>query len=154
MFYEKPKFSKVTDGTSKTIAIAESYTQTMSGSAGTAVVTMFNRRTSDKAPTFAHPLNDTSTVGRSNRPGAATAGKWKSSYNCQATNALVDAVSPPIQSTPAVNAADLKLLQACHGDTINFCMLDASVRSASASGDNVVFWSAVTPAGGEQADLP
>ena len=154
LFYLKPKLSKVADGTSKTIAIAESYTQTTSGSAGPVVMTQYNRRTSDRAPTFAHPTNDTATVGRSNRPGSATAGAWKDSYNCQAPNALADATSPPIQSAPSVNAADSKLLQGCHGDTINFCMIDASVRSASASGDSVVFWSAVTPAGQEQVDLP
>ncbi|MEX0669719.1 MAG: DUF1559 domain-containing protein, partial [Pirellulales bacterium] len=153
LFSNKPKFSKVSDGTSKTIALSESYTQT-TGSTGTAVMTAYNRRTSDRAPTFAHPSNDTATVGRSNRPGAATAGKWNAGYNCQAVNALADAKSPPIQSAPTLTDADSTRLQACHGDTINICMLDASVRSASASGDTVVFWSAVTPAGQEQADIP
>jgi prepilin-type N-terminal cleavage/methylation domain-containing protein/prepilin-type processing-associated H-X9-DG protein len=153
LFFDKPKFSKVTDGTSKTIAIAEAFTQT-TGSTGTAVVTAYNRRTTDRAPTFAHPSNSTATVGRSNRPGSAPPAKWSAGYNCQAANALDDATSPPIQSAPAITEADSTRLQACHGDTINFCMLDGSVRSASASGDIVVFWSAVTPAGQEQAGLP
>jgi prepilin-type N-terminal cleavage/methylation domain-containing protein len=153
LFYDKPKMAKVSDGTTKTIAFAESFTQT-TGTTGAAVVTVYNRRSGDRAPTFAHPANDIAPVGRSNRPGATTQGKWNPGYNCQGANALDDAKSPAIQAAPAVTQADSTRLQACHGDAITLGMLDASVRSASASGDAVVFWSAVTPAGQEQAELP
>jgi prepilin-type N-terminal cleavage/methylation domain-containing protein len=153
LFYDKPKLSKVTDGTSKTIALAEAYTQT-SGSTGTPVITVYYRRNSNKAPTFAHPTNDTATVGRSNRPGATTPGAWNGGYNCQRANALADATSPPIQSPATASDADITRIQACHGSVVTIGMLDGSVRSASASMDPVVFWSAVTPTGAEQVESP
>lgn len=153
LFSNGPKISKVTDGTSKTITFAEVYVRAMLN--GTAIVTKWDSKAGTSACTFAHPSNDATTaVGRSNRPGAATPGAWQSKFNAQAPNALKDAVNPPIQANPSFEAADGARLQTIHPGAMNVVLLDASVRTITDAIDPVVFWSAVTPAGGESVDLP
>jgi len=156
LFFDKPKLSKVVDGTSKTIAIGESYTQTFSQASpgGSAIVTGYFWNASNKAATFAHPDNATSTVGRGNRPMGSAASPWGPAYSCTAANALAGATSPPMQSNPVVTSADNLLLQGCHPNLLNLGMLDGSVRSAATSVDPVIFWSAVTPAGAEPVEIP
>jgi hypothetical protein len=67
---------------------------------------------------------------------------------------MSDVVSPPFQDKPAVANADGLRLQGSHPATITIGMLDASVRSISGDVDPAIFWSSVTPAGGEVGDLP
>ena len=74
-------------------------------------------------------------------------------FNAQAANALAGMTAPPLQSQPAADAADNQYLQAVHVNTLNVAMLDSSVKPINCSIDPVVFWSAVTPAGGETASL-
>ena len=134
------------------IALADSYARTMAS--GTPTVTQYFYRRTAKAPTFAHPTNTASTVvGRSYRPAASQPDVWLPSFNAQAAGALAGMTAPPFQSRPAIDAADNQYLQGVHGDTLNVAMLDSSVRPISGSIDPVVFWSAVTPAGGETATL-
>jgi hypothetical protein len=61
--------------------------------------------------------------------------------------------APPFQGKPAPDAADNQYLQGVHGDLLNVAMLDSSVKPISSSIDPVVFWSAVTPAGGETGSV-
>jgi prepilin-type N-terminal cleavage/methylation domain-containing protein len=152
LFYNNPKIGSVTDGVTKTIALADSYARTMAN--GTATLTQYFRRNTAKAPTFAHPTNTASTViGRSYRPAASQPDVWRPGFNAQAANALVGMTAPPFQSRPASDAADSLYLQGVHGDSLNVAMLDSSVKPISETIDPVVFWSAVTPAGGETATL-
>ena len=152
LFYNNPKISSVRDGVTKTIALADSYARTMAS--GTPTMTQYFYRRGVKAPTFAHPSNTASTiVGRSYRPAANDPGVWKPSFNAQAANALTGMTAPPFQSQPAADAADNQYLQAVHVNTLNVAMLDSSVKPINSSIDPVVFWSAVTPAGGETASL-
>jgi hypothetical protein len=158
LFFNRPKISKVSDGTSKTIALSESYAQ-VKDSTGSMVVTKYNRRSGVTAPTFAHPDTTTAApLGRANHPAKSIApdqtGAWSRSFNCQATNAMADVVSPPMQDKPAPATADGLRLQGNHPGTMTIGMLDASVRSVSTDVEPAVFWSAVTPAGGEASDLP
>ncbi len=152
LFYNSPKIGSVVDGLTKTIALADSYARTMAS--GTPAVTQYFSRSGPKAPTFAHPANTASTVvGRSYRPAASQPDVWRPSFNAQAANALAGMTAPPFQSRPAIDAADNQYLQGVHGDALNVAMLDSSVKPISGSIDPVVFWSAVTPAGGETATL-
>ncbi|MEO2045100.1 MAG: DUF1559 domain-containing protein [Pirellulales bacterium] len=162
LFSHKPKLKKVTDGTSNTIAFAESYTRTLALGIK-AYVTKYPLDDNLGAPVFAHPDNTVSDIlsaspsdriiGRFNRPALSTPGTWQADYNVNATNALDDVVDPPIQATPNLEEADVTRLQSIHPGVINTVMLDGSVRSLSDSIDSVVFWTAVTPAGGEVARL-
>ena len=152
LFSNKPKLSRVLDGTSKTVAFAESYAQTMSN--GTAVITQYFWKNGSKAPTFAHPDNTASTViGRSNRPASSTPDAWNPGFNAQAPNALAGMSDEPFQPAPSVPAADVRFLQGIHNGSLNVAMLDGSTRTIFSSIDPVAFWSAVTPAGGETASL-
>lgn len=151
LFYNKPKLSKVTDGTSNTIAFAESYTRTLLLGVDVNVSAYPNKGKS--AATFAHPDNTYPAgaiiIGRFNRPAASSPSVWQADYNTQAPNALDDATDPPIQANPIVEQADGERLQSIHPGVINVVMLDNSIRSLSDSVDPIVFWSIVTPAGGE-----
>ncbi|MFM1903554.1 MAG: hypothetical protein RLZZ440_1454 [Planctomycetota bacterium] len=152
LFYNNPKISRVLDGVTKTMALADSFARTMNNKSP--VMTQYFFRSSTKAPTFAHPSNTASTViGRSYRPAASQPDVWGPRFNAQAANALAGMTDPPFQSKPAPDAADTRFIQGVHGDSLNVGMLDSSVRPISASVDPVVFWSAVTPAGGETAAL-
>jgi hypothetical protein len=152
LFYNKAKISGVTDGVTKTIALADSFARTMAG--GTPTISQYFYKNGAKAPTFAHPTNTaTKVVGRSYRPSAAQPDAWKPSFNAQAANALAGMTAPPFQSRPAIDAADNEYLQGVHGDALHVAMLDSSVKPISGSVDPVVFWSAVTPAGGETSTL-
>jgi prepilin-type N-terminal cleavage/methylation domain-containing protein len=158
LFFNRPKISKATDGTSKTIALSESYAQ-MKDASGLLVVTKYNRRAGIIAPTFAHPDTTAATpLGRANHPARSIApgqtGAWSGSFNSQASGAMADVVSPPIQDKPAPADADGLRLQGVHPGTMTIGMLDASVRSVGTDVDQVLFWSAVTPAGGETSELP
>ncbi len=154
LFSSSPMLRKVSDGTSKTISFAESYCRTVAN--GTTVVSQYSARSGAKAPTFAHP--DTTAPGRTNHPANSIAppqtGAWSGSFNCSAAAAMSDVFSPPIQDKPAPASADGRLLQGMHPGTITIGMLDASVRSVSGDVDPAIFWSGVTPAGGEVGELP
>ncbi|MGI9178659.1 MAG: DUF1559 domain-containing protein [Pirellulales bacterium] len=157
LFSSSPMLRKVSDGTSKTISFAESYCRTVAS--GATVVSQYSSRSGAKAPTFAHPDTTTAApLGRANHPAKSIApgqtGAWSRSFNCQATNAMADVVSPPMEDKPAPATADGLRLQGIHPGTMTIGMLDASVRSLSTDVDPAVFWSAVTPAGGEASDLP
>ena len=156
LFFDKPKFSKVTDGTSKSIGICESYTQTFPAAAPGVgpIVTGYFWNRSTKAATFAHPANATAAVGRSNRPAGTAAIPWGPACNAAAAGVLGGSVVPPLQPLPPVANAAVELVQGCHPNLVNLCMLDGSIRSAAAAMDPVVFWSAVTPAGAEPLEIP
>ncbi len=164
LFSDEPNFRKVTDGTSNTIAFAESYARTELS--GNATVTVYSTRSGKGAATFAHVCNgetefcfdvrigppgggSAATFGRSNRPEMSTPGNWQPDFNAAANNALDDVIDPPIESSPDPEQSDIRLLQSIHPGVINMVMLDNSVRSVSDSIDPIVFWSYVTPAGGE-----
>ena len=70
-----------------------------------------------------------------------------------ANNAITGAALTPIQSDPAISAADGSMLQSLHNGVINVGMADGSVRPLVSSIDAVLFWSTVTPAGGEQQTI-
>ena len=152
LFFNKPKISRVLDGLTKTIALADSYARTMSKT--TPMFSQYFWPKGTKAPTFAHPDNSGSTViGRSYRPAASQPGVWGPGFSAQAANALAGMTAPPFQGKPAPDAADNQYLQGVHGDLLNVAMLDSSVKPISSSIDPVVFWSAVTPAGGETGSV-
>ncbi len=157
LFSSSPMLRKVSDGTSKTISFAESYCRTVAN--GATVVSQYSARSGAKAPTFAHPdTTAAAPLGRANHPAKSIApgqtGAWSRSFNSQASGAMADVVSPPIQEKPAPAAANGLLLQGIHPGTITIGMLDASVRSVSGDVDPAIFWSGVTPAGGEVGELP
>ncbi len=157
LFSSNAMIRKVTDGTSKTISLAEAYCRAITTS-GT-VVSQYSRRSGANAPTFAHPDATTSTaLGRSNHPARSiapgSAGAWSGGFNSRAANAMSDVISPPIQDAPRPPDADGLRIQGIHPGTATIGMLDGSVRNVSSNVENVVFWSAVTPSGGEQGDLP
>jgi hypothetical protein len=156
LFCERPMLRKVKDGTSKTISLAESFARAVAS--GT-VVSQYSANRGARAPTFAHPDTTTAApLGRANHPAKSIApgqpGAWSAGFNSQATNAMADVVSPPVQDKPAIPEADGLRLQGIHPGTITVSMLDASVRTVSTDVEPAVFWSAVTPAGGEPGDLP
>jgi hypothetical protein len=148
---------KVKDGTSKTISLAESYARAVAS--GATVVSQYSARSGARAPTFAHPdTTAAAPLGRANHPAKSIApgqaGAWSGGFNASATGAMSDVVSPPFQDKPSPADADGLRLQGSHPGTITIGMLDASVRSVSGDIDPAIFWSAVTPAGGETGDLP
>jgi prepilin-type N-terminal cleavage/methylation domain-containing protein len=157
LFSDSPMLRKVTDGTSKTIALAEAYCRAIAN--GATVVSQYSRRSGAAAPTFAH--TDTTTaapLGRANHPARSISpgqpGAWNRIFNAQGPNAMADVLSPPIQDKPSPPDADGLRIQSPHPGTITIGMLDASVRSLSSGVDPAIFWSAVTPAGTEPSDLP
>jgi hypothetical protein len=157
LYSDNPMLRKVKDGTSKTISLAESYARTVAN--GATVVSEYFRRNTAGAPTFAHPDTTTAApLGRANHPAKSIApgqnGAWNGGFNSQASGAMADVVSPPIQEKPTPAAANGLLLQGIHPGTITIGMLDASVRSVSGDVDPAIFWSGVTPAGGEVGELP
>jgi prepilin-type N-terminal cleavage/methylation domain-containing protein/prepilin-type processing-associated H-X9-DG protein len=157
LFTSNPLIRKVTDGTSKTISLAEAYCRAITTS-GT-VVSQYSRRSGATAPTFAHPDATTSTaLGRSNHPARSiapgAAGAWSGGFNARAANAMADVISPPIQDVPRPADADGLRIQGVHPGSATIGMLDGSVRNVASNCDEVVFWSAVTPSGGESGDLP
>ncbi|MBM4010482.1 MAG: DUF1559 domain-containing protein [Planctomycetes bacterium] len=157
LFSDNPMLRKVKDGTSKTAALAESYCRAIAS--GTTLVSQYSARSGAKAPTFAHPETTAAApLGRTNHPARSIApgqaGAWSNAFNAQATGAMSDVVSPPIQDRPSVNDADGLRIQGIHPGTITVGMLDASVRTVATDVDQGVFWSAVTPAGGETGELP
>ncbi len=158
LFYDNPMLRKVKDGTSKTISLAESYARTVAN--GATVVSQYSARSGARAPTFARPrkTNSEPLVGRTNHPARSIApeeiGAWNGGFNAQGPGAMADVTSPPIQEKPTPAAAIGELLQGIHPGTITIGMLDASVRSVSGDVDPAIFWSGVTPAGGEVGELP
>ena len=157
LFSNNPMLRKVSDGTSKTISFAEAYCQVFLS--GSPVITGYSENKGAKAPTFAHPDTTTAApLGRANHPAKSIApgqtGAWNGGFNSQASGAMADVLSPPIQEKPTPAAANGLLLQGIHPGTITIGMLDASVRSVSGDVDPAIFWSGVTPAGGEVGELP
>ncbi|MFM9024090.1 MAG: DUF1559 domain-containing protein [Planctomycetaceae bacterium] len=157
LFSDNPMIRKVIDGTSKTISFSESFCRTIANNA--TVVSQYSRRSGAIAPTFAHPATTSAAVlGRANHPARSIApgqtGAWSGSFNARGATAMSDVLSPPIQNRPNPPDADGLRLQGVHPGTITIGMLDASVRNVSSDVDQVVFWSAVTPAGAESGDLP
>lgn len=167
LFSNEPNLRRVVDGTSNTIAFVESYVRTeVNGTATEVGVTTYTQTASKGAATFAHPcsgqdecfglrisLKLPNVIGRINRPSSTTPEDWTIDYDTRAPNALQDATNPPIQSNPVQEQADGTLLQSIHPGVMNIVMLDNSVRSLSDSVDPTVFWSLVTPAGGEVSRL-
>jgi prepilin-type N-terminal cleavage/methylation domain-containing protein len=157
LYSNSPMLRKVADGTSKTISLAEAYARAVAN--GATVVSQYSSRNGARAPTFAHPETTAAApLGRANHPAKSIqpgqTGAWSGGFNAQATGAMSDVVSPPFQDKPAVANADGLRLQGSHPGTITIGMLDASVRSISGDVDPAIFWSSVTPAGGEVGDLP
>ena len=157
LFSDNPMLRKVKDGTSKTISLAEAYARAVAS--GATIVSQYSARSGAKAPTFAHPEATTAApLGRTNHPAKSIqpgqVGAWSGGFNASASGAMNDVVSPPFQDKPALADADGLRLQGSHPGTITIGMLDASVRSVSNDVDQAIFWSAVTPAGGEVGDLP
>jgi len=157
LFSDNPMLRKVKDGTSKTVSLAEAYCQAVTS--GATLVSQYSSSTGRNAPTFAHPETTTAApLGRANHPAKSIqpgqAGAWSGGFNASASGAMSDVVSPPFQDKPAPADADGLRLQGSHPGTITIGMLDASVRSISGDVDPAIFWSAVTPAGGEVGDLP
>ena len=157
LYSNSPMLRKVADGTSKTISLAEAYARAVAN--GATVVSQYSSRSGAKAPTFAHPETTAAApLGRTNHPAKSIApgqtGAWSGGFNAQATGAMSDVVSPPFQDKPTPAAAKGELLQGIHPGTITIGMLDASVRSVSGDVDPAIFWSGVTPAGGEVGELP
>ena len=157
LYSNSPMLRKVADGTSKTISLAEAYARAVAN--GATVVSQYSSRTGARAPTFAHPETTTAApLGRANHPAKSIApgqaGAWSGGFNASASGAMSDVVSPPIQDKPSPADADGLRLQGSHPGTITIGMLDASVRSISGDVDPALFWSSVTPAGGEVGDLP
>ena len=164
LFSGNPMLRKVRDGTSKTISLAEAYARAVASGA-TLVSVYSSSKNKDGgthfkiAPTFAHPETTTAVpLGRTNHPAKSIApdqlGAWSGGFNASATGAMSDVVSPPFQDKPSPSDADGLRLQGCHPGTITIGMLDASVRSVSGDVDPAIFWSGVTPAGGEVGELP
>lgn len=158
LFSRKPNLRKVTDGTSNTVAFAESYLRTQVSNVVS--FSRYSHTSGFSAATFAHPdnpatLSFNTVIGRYNRPASTEDGRWNRDFNSQALSALNDVVvDPPIQSNPTIEEAHTSQLQSIHPGVLNVVMLDSSVRSVSDDLDPVVFWSAVTPAGGETVELP
>lgn len=155
LFFDKPKLSKVTDGTSKTLAFAEVQTRAVS-SRGTDFLTKWDPSSGVGLATFAHPAADTnpfSLLGRSYRPSSSMPDAWGPDFDAQAADAMDDVPDSPIESGAEPGQADGTKLQANHPGVMNAMMLDSSVRGISTNIDNAVFWSAVTPAGGEVSNL-
>lgn len=157
LFTDDPRLSRVSDGTSNTVAFVESFLATQV--LGFPQVTTYSSNSGLGTATFAHPENPPvlklqTVLGRYNRPASTQENIWRADYNSEASNALNDVVvDPPIQSNPTVEEADGRRLQSIHPGVMNVVMLDNSVRSLSDDVDPVVFWSAVTPAGGEVSQL-
>ncbi len=157
LFSDNPMLRKVRDGTSKTASLAESYARAVVS--GAPVVSQYSARNGARAPTFAHPETTTAApLGRANHPARSIApgqtGAWTAGFNASAANAMADVLSPPIEDRPAAATADGLRIQGAHPGTITIGMLDASVRNLSGDVDPAIFWSAVTPAGGEVGELP
>jgi prepilin-type N-terminal cleavage/methylation domain-containing protein len=163
LFSNTPRLRKVTDGTSKTIAFAESYARTaVEGTVAQSRVSSYPSRNAATA-TFAHPCNglevcfgirlgipgSQARLGRVNRPASSVPGVWRRDYDTQAPSALSDAISPPVQASPAPTLADGRLLQSIHPGVLNVVQLDGSTTSIADSIAPEVFWARVTPAGGE-----
>ena len=147
LFFNNHKLGAFTDGTSNTLALAECYVRSP---ASFIAQSSFVSRSGRGAATFAHPSNTATTfIGRTNRPNGTPSSPWGPNYNSSTTGALLGAVAPPIQSSPAATAADGRLLQTPHTGSMNAGYADGSVQSLSTSLDPVVFWSLVTPSGGE-----
>lgn len=155
LFANSPKIAKVTDGTTHTIAFAESYAHTQRFTTVARRVTTQYANGGFGAATFAHPGNTSNKIiGRSNRPSSSAPDQWVPEYDTRLPDALADAVDPPIQSAPDIAMADGARLQSMHPGVVNIVMLDGSARGLDDSVDPQVFWSAVTPRGGETFQLP
>ncbi len=157
LFYEKARLAKVTDGTSKTLSFAEVHTRALVD--GSAMLTKWDPNSGLGLATFAYPEFDDSNpfskkvYGRTYRPASSTPDVWGPDFDAQAVDAMDDVPDSPIESGAEPGQADGTRLQAIHPGVMNAMMLDSSVRGISTDIDNVVFWSAVTPAGGEISNL-
>ena len=162
LFSDKPELRKVSDGTTNTIALVESYTRTQRLITGDPRLSMYPNK-GEAAATFAHPdstiLKANSIIGRWNRPTFSVLpgepNAWRRDYNTEIPNALDDVYEEePIQNNPALEKADDSRLQSIHTGVLNVIMLDGSVQTVADSIEPEVFWALVTPAGGETTQLP
>lgn len=152
VLFSVPRLGQVTDGLSRTIAFGEA--MVLCTGSNNRVQTSFAARAGSNGnascATFAHPRSTAvAVVGRKNRPTATTPAAWGPSFNAGLPGAVDGAVTPPIQSKPSPDLADGTRLQSNHPGLMSAGFADASTRPLSDSIDPVVFWSLVTPAGGE-----
>jgi prepilin-type N-terminal cleavage/methylation domain-containing protein/prepilin-type processing-associated H-X9-DG protein len=150
LFSNKSQINAIPDGTSMTIAVVEGYQHCPVNVADTQYYFGTNAAMAAPAPTrsfpvFAH-VQGTMPIGRSQVPPAGGGMVWGWTYNAMSTSVTV---STPIQPDPAITAADGSMIQTMHSGVMNIGMADGAVRAVLASVDPVVFWSSVTPSGGE-----
>lgn len=157
LFYNSPRLAKATDGTSKTISFGEVNTRSLVDK--DAMLSTWDSNLGTGVATFAYPIFDDSNpfgekiYGRTYRPASTLEGVWGPDFDAQAADAMDDVPDSPIESGAEPGQADGTKLQANHPGVMNAMMLDSSVRGISTNIDNAVFWSAVTPAGGEVSNL-
>jgi prepilin-type N-terminal cleavage/methylation domain-containing protein/prepilin-type processing-associated H-X9-DG protein len=149
LFSNKSQINAIPDGTSNTIAISEGYQHCPVNAADTQFhlgtnALMTAPVPSRSFPTFAH-VQGTTPIGRSMVPASTASSAWGWTFN--AMNAAN--LTLPIQPDPVPSLADGSMMQSIHNGVINMGMADGSVKAILASVDPTVFWSSVTPAGGE-----
>lgn len=148
LLFSQPKIAQVTDGLSNTMAFAEIFTICKGNNVN--LISSFAARATNAAATFAHPANTGSVVvGRSNRPSMSNPSAWQTTYNASAPGAVAEAIDPPFQTGVPPAEADGTRLQTGHSTSMVSGFADSSIRIISDSIDPVIFWSWVTPAGGE-----
>jgi prepilin-type N-terminal cleavage/methylation domain-containing protein/prepilin-type processing-associated H-X9-DG protein len=150
LFSNKSQVNAIPDGTSMTIAVVEGFQHCPVNAADTQFhwgtnAALTTPATTRSYPTFAH-VQGTTPIGRSQVPPAGGGMVWGWTYNAMSTSVTV---STPIQADPAITAADGSMIQTMHSGVMNIGMADGAVRAVLASVDPVVFWSSVTPSGGE-----
>jgi prepilin-type N-terminal cleavage/methylation domain-containing protein len=154
VLFSVDKIAKVTDGLSRTMAIGE--IMTVCTGSNQRVQTSFIARPgangNRNVATFAHPKNTAVLpIGRTNRPSSAASQTWGPTFNASLPGALTGATAPPFQTKPTVAEADGSRLQSSHAGLMTAGFADASTRTISDAVDPEVFWSMVTPGGGETA---
>lgn len=144
----------IADGTSNTIAFAECYY--LRYYPPFTLRDFSQMMYSEHSPAYEGPIPGfgLGTVGP-RRPSFADAG-WDDIVPVTAGAPPVSRASVPgttFQVRPALQRADARQLQTPYSSGLLVAMFDGSVRTIRPGVDETVFWSAVTPAGGEVANL-